>query len=53
MSVARLSPQLKAKLAPLLRLQSSSNDYERANASAAISLTESECRGLCREESYI
>ena len=37
MSVARLSPELKAKLAPLLRLQSSSNDYERANASAAIS----------------
>jgi hypothetical protein len=36
MSVARLSPQLKAKLAPLLRLQSSSNDNERANASAAI-----------------
>ena len=31
-----LPPQLKAKLAPLLRLQASDNDGERANASAAI-----------------
>jgi hypothetical protein len=33
---ARLSSQLKAKLGPLLRLQSSDNDGERANASAAV-----------------
>jgi hypothetical protein len=32
----RLPPELRAKLAPLLRLQGSSNDGERANASAAI-----------------
>lgn len=32
----RLPPELKAKLAPLLRLQGSSNDGERSNASAAI-----------------
>jgi hypothetical protein len=36
MSVARLPPELKAKLALLLRLQASDNDGERANASAAI-----------------
>jgi hypothetical protein len=36
MSVARLPPELKAKLAPLLRLQASDNAGERANASAAI-----------------
>lgn len=34
---ARLAPELKAKIAPLLRLQASDNDGERANASAAIS----------------
>lgn len=33
---ARLSPELKAKIAPLLRMQASDNDNERANASAAI-----------------
>jgi hypothetical protein len=33
---ARLPPELRTKLAPLLRLQSSDNDGERANASAAI-----------------
>jgi hypothetical protein len=31
-----LSADLKAKLAPLLRMQASNNDGERANASAAI-----------------
>jgi hypothetical protein len=36
MSVARLSPELKRKIEPLLRLQASDNDNERANASAAI-----------------
>jgi hypothetical protein len=36
MGVARLPPELKAKIAPLLRLQASDNDGERANASAAI-----------------
>jgi hypothetical protein len=33
---ARLPPELKARLAPLLRILSSDNDGERANASAAI-----------------
>ena len=32
----RLPPELKVKIAPLLRLQSSDNSGERANASAAI-----------------
>ena len=32
----RLPPELRAKLAPLLRLQGSSNDGERANPGAAI-----------------
>jgi hypothetical protein len=36
MSVARLSYELKRKIEPLLRLQASDNDNERANASAAI-----------------
>jgi hypothetical protein len=36
MSVARLSPELKRKIDPLLRLQASDDDNERANASAAI-----------------
>ncbi len=36
MAAMQLPSELKAKLAPLLRLQSSSNDGERANASAAI-----------------
>ena len=36
MSGAPLPPSLKKRLAPLLRLQSSPNDGERANASAAI-----------------
>jgi hypothetical protein len=36
-TAARVLPiELRAKLAPLLRLQSSANDGERANASAAI-----------------
>jgi hypothetical protein len=33
---ARLPPELRTKLAPLLRLQASNNSGERANASAAI-----------------
>jgi hypothetical protein len=36
-AAARVLSTLKAKLAPLLRLQASDNDGERANASAAIS----------------
>jgi hypothetical protein len=36
MSVARLSYELKRKIEPLLRMQASDNDNERANASAAI-----------------
>ena len=36
MSVARLSYELKRKIDPLLRLQASDNDNERAAASAAI-----------------
>jgi hypothetical protein len=36
MSVARLPPELKAKIASLLRLQASDIDGERAGASAAI-----------------
>jgi hypothetical protein len=35
-AAAMLSADLRAKLAPLLRMQSSDNDGERANASAAI-----------------
>ena len=35
-AAAMLSADLRAKLAPLLRLQASDNDGERANASAAI-----------------
>jgi hypothetical protein len=35
-ATATLSEDLKTKLAPLLRLQASDNDGERANASAAI-----------------
>ena len=36
MNTRGLSTGLKAKLAPLLRLQASDNDGERANASAAV-----------------
>jgi len=36
MASSVLSPELKARLAPLLRLQASDNDGERANASAMI-----------------
>jgi hypothetical protein len=32
----RLPPELRAKIAPLLRMQASSNDNERLNASSAI-----------------